>query len=342
MPNSNKKLIKIFPDELVSGTVTNQKELDDAFLKYPNFSKAYIQTALYWEETRKWYEENWPKVSNYLDKNFLDKFRMEEEHHARAWEFHLASVFLEKNLNLQEKTWKIGPDFCIITPVGKKIWVEAITCDLGIIDPVEPRPIMQPGKIYSFGGKIEDTHRPRALRITNAIGTKLEKFNAYLTNTKSNVSKEDCLLIAINGDAIQHFADPAMLFKRSVFGQGPDVLVRVPGQEKLNGGFYKPTPMIIKKKNGLEEEIPANFLEMDEFSKISAVLYCGHNVSHSWMNGFNIGDDFLFAYHSNPKNPIPENTFKFGHGIRKDSKTGTIEDKEQIDLTIGNSATQTS
>lgn len=327
--NKKEQIAKIFSDEMISGTVTTQEELGEAFSRYPNISKTYIQTALYWKDTRKWYEENWPKVFKYLDKDFLDRFRMEEEHYARAWEFHLASVLLDNGLELEEKTWETGPDFCIKTSTGKKIWVEAITCDRGDVDPVEPYPEMKSGQIYSFGGNIEDTHRPRALRITNAIGTKFEKFKKYLSDLKSGVGKNDCLLIAINGGAIQHFADPSMLFKRSVFGQGPDVLVRIPGQEKLKGGFYKPTLTIIKKKEVSEEEIPANFMEMDEFSKISAVLYCGHGVSFSWMNGFNVGDDFLFAYHSNPENPIPENTFKFGHGIRKDSATGSIEDKEQ-------------
>lgn len=324
-----KKISKIFPDNLISGSVKNQKELNDAFLKYPSFSKTYIQTALYWKDTRKWYEDNWPKVYKYLDKNFLDKFQAETEHRSRAWEFHLAAVLTDKGLNLEEKTWKTGPNFCIKTLSGKKIWIEAITCDLGKVDPVEPYPDMKPGKIYSFGGSIEDEHRPKALRITSAIGTKLEIFKKYLKNSKSGVAKDDCFLIAINGAAIQHFSDSNMLFKRSVFGQGPDVLVRVPGQEKLKGGFYKPTPTIKKKRNNSEEEIPATFMEMDDFSIISAVLYCGHAVSHSWMNGFNIGDDFLFAYHSNPDNPIPENLFKFGHGIRKDLKTGSISDQEQ-------------
>lgn len=327
--DNKEQIVKIFPDEMISGTVTNQNELNEAFLKYPNISKAYIQTALDWEDTRKWYEENWPKVFKYLDKGFLDRFKKEEEHYARAWEFHLASVLLNKGLKLEEKTWGTGPDFCIKTATGGKIWIEAITCDLGTVDPVEPHPVMKSGQIYFFGGNIEDTHRPRALRITNAIGTKYEKFKKYLNNSKSGVSKNDCLLIAINGGAIQHFADPSMLFKRAVFGQGPDVLVKIPGQEKLKGGFYKPTPTIIKKKDVYEEEIPANFMEMNEFSKISAVLYCGHGASYSWMNGFNVGDDFLFAYHSNPENPIPVNTFKFGYGIRKDSTTGSIEDKEQ-------------
>ncbi|PIR95757.1 hypothetical protein COT93_00720 [Candidatus Falkowbacteria bacterium CG10_big_fil_rev_8_21_14_0_10_37_18] len=324
-----KKISQIFPNYFVSGSVKNQKELDEAFKQYPNFSKTYIQTALYWQDTRKWYEDNWPKVYKYLDKNFLKKFQTETEHRSRAWEFHLATVLRDKGLNLEEKTWKTGPDFCIKTLSGKKVWIEAITCDLGKVDPVPPYPDMKPGVMYSFGGSIEEEHRPRALRITSAIGTKFEIFKKYLKNPESRVAKNDCLLIAINGATIQHFSDSSMLFKRAVFGQGPDILVRVQGQEKLKGGFYKPTPMIIKKKNNSEEEIPAIFMEMDDFSKISAVLYCGHTVSHSWINGFNVGDDFLFAYHSNPDNPIPENLFKFGHGIRKDLKMGSISDQEQ-------------
>ena len=323
------KILKIFPDNFILGTIKNQKELDDAFQKYPNFSKTYIQTALYLEETRKWYEDNWPKVYKYLDKKFLDNFQKEAEHHSRAWEFHLATVFIEKGFQLIEKNWEVGPDFCIKTSSGKKIWVEAIACDLGEVDPVEPYPDMKPGKIYSFGGNIEDEHRPRALRITNAIGTKLEIFNKYLKSSKSGITNKDCLMVAINGNAIQHFSDPARLFKRSVFGQGPDVFMRAQGQKELKGGLYKPTPIITKKKGDSEQEIPAIFMEMDEFSKISAVLYCGHSVSHSWLNGYNIGDDFLFAYHSNPDNPIPYNLFKFGRGIRKDKKTGSISDQEQ-------------
>lgn len=323
------KISKIFPDNFISGTVKNREELNDAFLKYPNFSKTYIQTALYWEDNRKWYEDNWLKVYKYLDKNFLEKFQTETEHRSRAWEFHLAVVLIDKCFNLEEKTWKTGPDFCIKTLTGKKIWIEAIACDLGNVDPVEPYPDMKSGEIYSFGGNIEDIHRPRALRITSAIGTKFEIFKKYLKDFKSGVTKNDCLLIAINGVAIQHFTDPRMLFKRSVFGQGPDVLVRVQGREKLKGGFYKPTPTIVKKKGISEEKIPANFMEMNEFSKISAVLYCGHTVSHSWMNGFNVGDDFLFAYHANSDNPIPKNFFKFGRGIRKNIKSGSISDREQ-------------
>jgi hypothetical protein len=321
---------KIFPDNLKSGSITSQEELDDAFAKYSNLSCAYVQTAVYWEEYREWYEKHWPTVCKYLDHDFLDNFKMESEHTARAWEFHIATVLTEQGLHLEEKTWKYGPDFCIKLPDGRNLWIEAIACDLGNVDPVEPYPDMTPGVMYSFGGNIEDSHRPRALRITSAIGTKFEKFKGYLENSeRSGVQGNDCLLIAVNGSSIQHHSRANMLFKRSVFGQGPDVYVKVPGKEKLQGPFYKPTPTIIKNAGGKNFYIPANFMEMEEFSKISGVLYCGHPASHSWNNGYETQDDFLFAYHTDPNNPIPDDFFKFGRGIRKDLKKNHITDSNQ-------------
>ncbi len=320
----------LFPVEMISGSVKSQADLDAGFSAYPHLSRAYIQTALYWEDLRKWYEDNWPRIHKFLDRDFLTRFKLEQEHFARAWEFHIAAVLSERGLMFEEKIWEYGPDFCIKLPDGKKLWIEAITCDRGKVDPVEPYPNMLPGQIYSFGGNIEDTHRPRALRITSAIGTKLEKFNDYLKNSeKSGVQPEDCLIIAINGSAIQHHDEPSMLFKYAIFGQGPDILVKVPGKEKLQGGFYKPIVNIIKKSGDKEHAIPANFMEIEDFSKIGAVLYCGYTVSYSWLNGKKPGDDFLFGYHARPNNPIPDGMFKFGQGIRKDTQKGTISDINQ-------------
>jgi hypothetical protein len=120
-----------------------------------------------------------------------------------------------------------------------------------------------------------------------------------------------------------------MLFKRAIFGQGPQVLLKRAGKEELEGGFYKPILTITKNKGDGVENIPANFMEMPEFAKISAVLYCGHGISHAWFNNYKQGDDFLFAYHVNPDNPVPEGLFKFGRGIRKDANTGSISDSPQ-------------
>jgi hypothetical protein len=115
-----------------------------------------------------------------------------------------------------------------------------------------------------------------------------------------------------------------MLFKRAVFGQGADVLVRVEGKERLKGGFYKPEPFIEKNKGDRSESVPSNFMEMDEFSIISAVIYSGNDYLHSVSNCYSAKDSFLIAYHSNPKNPLPDSLFKFGVGIRKDNFSGAI------------------
>lgn len=324
------KMSPFFPENFISGSIKNDKEFNDALAQYPNFSRAYIAIALGKPDLRKWYEDRWPKLQKYLDNNFIAGFQNEGEHLSREWEFHLASVLLDHGLQIKEKDWEIGPDFCIKTEEGGKIWIEAIACDLGKTDPVKPMPIMKSGVLYSFGGNIEETDRPRALRITSAIGTKLEKYNGYLSNPKSGVSESDCLVIAVNGETIQHLSVPRMLFKRAVFGQGPDVLVKKAGSEKLQGGYYKPLPTIEKKVEDRVEKIPANFMEMEEFSKISVVIYSGNSISHSWLNGYEPGDDFLFAYHSNPHNPIPDGLFKFGRSVRKNRENGAIEDKQQL------------
>ncbi len=320
----------IFIKELKAGSVKSQEDLDAVFAKYPNLSKAYIQTATYWKEYRDWYEKYWPLVYKFLDKDFLKQFKSESEHIARAWEFHLAAVLTEKGIKLEEKTWTHGPDFCIKLQDGRNLWIEATVCDRGTVDPVEPYPNMVPGVMYSRSSNIEDENRPRALRITSAIGTKYEKFRKYLEDSeKTGVNKKDCLLIAVSGVPIQHFALDDLLFKRAVFAHGLYTYVKVPGKEKLQGPFYKPAPTITKNASGKELSIPANFMEMEEFSKISAVLYCGYSASHSWNNGYHVGDDFLFAYHTNPDNPVPNDLFKFGRGIRKDVAKSAITETNQ-------------
>lgn len=318
---------KLFPEELISGCVQSQEDLGAMFMRYPNFSKTYVQTATHWKEYRDWYEKQWPHVYKYLDKDFLNRFKTEAEHDARAWEFHIAAVLSEHGIKLEEKTWDYGPDFCIKLSNGKNLWIEAVVCNRGVIDPVDPLPEMEPEVLYSFSGSVEDTHRPRALRITNAIGAKFEKFKDYLLDSKkSNVKEEDCLVVAVNGQLIQHYARADMLFKRSVFAQGPYAFTKVPGKNKLQGPYFKPAPTISKKVGDKESDIPANFMEMDEFSKISAVLYCGHSASHSWNNGYSVGDDFIFGYHVNADNPISDSFFKFGRGVRKNVAENSITD----------------
>lgn len=323
-------MTKLFPENFISGSITNQAGLNTALLQFPNYSKTFIAIALAKPEIRRWYEDRWPQLQKYLDRDFEAKFQSESEHSARAWEFYLGSVLLERGLALEEKTSDAGPDFCVKVSEMQKIWIEAIACDLGEADPVPPIPEMVTGVMYSCGGNIEDDNRPKVLRITNAIGTKLEKFKSYLQYLHSDISGNDCLVIAVNGAAIEHISNSNMLLKRAVFGQGPDVYVRRKGEEKFKGPFYQPIPTVTKRAKTGDETIPANFMEMVEFSIISAVIYCGHRAYDCELNGYNAGDNFLFAYHTHPKNPIPDGFFKFGRGIRKNLQDATITDRKQL------------
>ncbi|HSR89264.1 MAG TPA: hypothetical protein VLK22_02575 [Candidatus Udaeobacter sp.] len=322
MPND------LFPPELISGSVQNQEELNAALLKYSNLSKSLITIGTHRVETRKWYEDNWQRLYKYLDKDFASKFQLESEHEARAWEFHVASVLHDQGFALQEKTWDMGPDFCVVTNDGKKIWIEAVSCTSGVIDPVPPKPNLTEGEVYIGGGSIEDLNRPRVLRILNAIGTKYEKFKKYVVDSKSGVSENDCLIIAVSGANIEFASRSDVLLKRAVFGVGPDVYRKDLTTGELIGPFYTPTPDIIKKAKSGDETMPTSFMEMDDFSNISAVIYCGHHAYNCERNGHKIGEDFLFAYHMNAKNPILDGLFKFGRGIRK-SLDSTIIDKNQ-------------
>lgn len=323
----------LFPENLIAGSVKDQGQLNAAFLQYPYLPKAFIAIALAKPEMRSWYEERWQEVRPYLDKDFVKRFQNANEHEARAWELHLAVVLLQNHLPLEKKDWEVGPDFCIKLLSGQRIWIEAISCTLGEAgspNAVEPMPDMIPGVMYSGGGDIETTNRPKALRITSAIANKFEQYGSYLGAPKSGVTPSDCLIIAVNGSAIQHFSDASILFKRAIFGQGPDVYVRNHGTKKFAGPFYSPKPIISKKyAEGGETEIPANFMEIEEFSKISAVIYCGSR-SYDWIYGTSrVGDDFLFGYHSKPINAVPEGLFNFGRAIRKDPSTQVISDKKQ-------------
>lgn len=323
MPND------LFPSKFISGSIKTQAELDAALAQYSNLSRSFVGIGLNRPDTRKWYEDNWQKLYKYLDKDFAKKFRLESEHEARGWEFHIASVLFDHGVALQEKTWNTGLDFCIQTSEDKKIWIEAISCTLGEVDPVPPKPELIEGEIYTGGGNIEDLNRPRVLRILNAISTKYEKYKRYLEDVKSGVSKNDCFIIAVSGANIEFASYPDMLLKRAVFGVGPDVYYKDSKTDKLVGPFYKPTPNITKKAKSGDEIMPANFMEMDEFSNIGAVLYCGHHAYDCVPNGHKIGDDFLFAYHSNAKNPIPDGLFKFGRSIRKNLQDNTVTNTQQ-------------
>jgi len=52
----------LFPSNLISGSVKNQINLDNAFLQYPSYSRGFLTIALARPDIRKWYEDRWPEL----------------------------------------------------------------------------------------------------------------------------------------------------------------------------------------------------------------------------------------------------------------------------------------
>jgi len=275
-------------------------------------------------DTRKWYENNWARITPYLDRDFADKFKSKEQHESRAWEFQLAVALLDHGIKLRKKDWSHGPDFCTDHWSGERIWIEAIACEWGDVQP--PPDLRIEGE--AIIRDTEATREPSVGRITGAIHTKLLKINGYFADPNSGVSKNDCLVVAVNGAAIQNYSDSGSLFQRAVLGRGPEVLT-FSSKGKVDGQFYTIKPSHLKRSDKGDQPLPSTFMEMDELSEIGLVIYCGRTAYNSMSNGFAVGDDFLFAYHSKADNPIPLTLFKFGTAFRKDPATGQIAQYKQ-------------
>lgn len=279
---------------------------------------------------RAWYEDNWPKVAPFLDRNFIREFQQEASHAQRAWEFHLAVVLQKSGVELMP-TSSHGPDF-LFESNGKRIWIEAVTCSRGTADAVEPYPEMVSGRFYSFGGDIQTTQRPRVLRITNAITEKRNKFQEYLSDPRSNVRQGDCLVIAINGNAIQHHTSDGALFQRAVFARGNYVYKYKGDGEALDGPYYQEEPVVVKNTEKGPVTVATDILTSPDYEQISAIMYCGHTASYGWYNDLQLGDDIFIGHHALAKNPVPEDTFGFGVSITKNPATTAITERSSKPL----------
>lgn len=310
----------LFPPDISAKNLSGPQDFSDAKLRYPQFADRYIGLALQ-SSIRDWYEEKYRHLSTVLDHYFLERFRLEPTHLAARWEIYVAALLSEHGMRLVPRSIVAGPDFCIELPGGTKMWVECIVCERGDMDPVEPEPVLVPGKMHLYGGNIEDIHRPRALRLTSAFFSKAgKKYDSY--KKSGIVSREDAFVVAISGDKVGHYTRPAMLLQRSFFGRGCDVLSKSGG--KMVGPMYKREDWILRA-NG--EKIPAVAMEMTEFSHVSALLY-----SDDLSLGFDDNQrgaarcDAYVLHHLNPNVAVPREIFRFATNFFKD-KSGTIETK---------------
>lgn len=106
----------------------------------------------------------------------------------RWWEMYLSWVLFRiggfKNLSTQAD----GPDFCVILPGGKKLWVEAIAVKVGTGENEVVRPAPGQAGILPADKMV--------LRFTSAFTDKVKKMEKYIF--QKIIDPEDGVLIAIN------------------------------------------------------------------------------------------------------------------------------------------------
>ncbi|PIT99090.1 MAG: hypothetical protein COT74_11615 [Bdellovibrionales bacterium CG10_big_fil_rev_8_21_14_0_10_45_34] len=106
----------------------------------------------------------------------------------RWWEMYLSWVLYKVAGFKGHKVNGEGPDFCVLLPDGKKIWIEAVAVKAGTNDNEVTRPPVGRAGTLPVDKMV--------LRVTSAFADKARKIERYIE--QKIISPEDAVVIAIN------------------------------------------------------------------------------------------------------------------------------------------------
>jgi hypothetical protein len=212
------------------------------------------------QEAKIFVEALWERAYKYLDSDILKELLI--QFHQRFWEIYLAAALLEAGLNLQQSSGRDGPDICIESDNGAKIWVEAVTATPG-----QGNDAVQEAVIGTVRSVPDDQIK---LRLLNAFAEKSRKYKRY--REKNWISSEEPYIIAINAaqvpSARRELEIPRIV--RSLLPFGFQVLHLSRETLEVTGTSYDYQGEVIKASGtGIET---TSFLN-SEYAGISAVIY---------------------------------------------------------------------
>lgn len=285
---------KLFDPKIPTGE--NQKEFNKIINTFPENDQSYTATALC-KERKELVEKMYDKFEPFSDKDFLSEVKINFNN--RAWEIYLGYVLFEKT-NLV-KSPSHGPDF-LLEEDGKKIWIEAIAPQRGLVDPTEEKPNLVSGQMYSRTGKIQELMRPRVVRTRSVFEEKYKKFKTYI---KSKIVNEDDInIIAINTyDLETMIGDSERLGLRTFFGIG-DMTITQSGQTG-----HKFEQQVQKNRDGEDIPISTEIFLSGYSPEISAVVLCSDHIINTPEE---IGDNLYIFYNWKAKNPLKKDMLPFG------------------------------
>lgn len=148
----------------------------------------HYRTSEHSADLRKWVDEAYPKVEQYLDKDWVDNLR-NSDFYGRLWELEIAEWLLLTGLTMIP-TNGVGFDFCVELADGSKIWIEAAYS----YPDEELRKIEQ--EALASNGAVRNTPREQvALRFSSSL---FQKANKIKEKYMGSVGDTDRTLIAVS------------------------------------------------------------------------------------------------------------------------------------------------
>lgn len=238
------------------------------------------------------------RFKRFSDDSFAEKFKL--EFFPAFWEMDLACTLIESGFILSEEySGNDGPDLCLISAKGIRIWVEAICVTRG--DSLDKVSLGETGQVQCIDSK------KIMLRLTSAIYDKDKKHKHYLR--QGICTEGEPFVIAVNGSLLTPgpgLDDCTPRVVKAVFEGGRDEFIFDKSTGIVERRQIDHRPEIYKYNN---EAINTNFFQLKEYENISALLF---SESSLWSRPCETGSDYITVHNPFAKNPLSEGFFKFG------------------------------
>jgi hypothetical protein len=235
-------------------------------------------------EARHFIEATWPRVAEYLDKDFIRKAA--RRFHPHFWEMYLASTLERAGLPLVRRRDRRGPDDGPDLLLTNGIAVEAVTAMSGLGPDA-----VQEGEL-GVARSVPDAEI--SLRLLNALDEKRKRLQRY--HETAVLSAGSPFVIALNAAKVPsarlEISPPRIV--RALFGIGHlEVRLSVETLE-ITGSSYARRE-VITKASGADVRADA-FLMSEAFNGVSAVIYsCVDSVNRPSIEG----GDFIVVHNPN-------------------------------------------
>lgn len=258
-------------------TDSKESEFEEMKGRFSHYDPTYVFNGLV-KERRFYIEQAFSLSEKFLDVDFKAQIKVKGNFFSRLWELQLCTILLHNSYKLIEpprsKKSPARPDFCVEHNDGSKIWIEATCPQLG---PLEKKPEMIPGQLYTRNSNIFDELQLSAPRIINSTLEKYKKLDSYKNNP--DFSPKDKFILAINTDQISHHEPADMAKELVLYGMG---LMYIKQTGESGRHFHHE---ILGNVNGKEVRVPTALFHKSEYAHITAVM-----TSNCW---FDFGDNFL-------------------------------------------------